>query len=374
MVREWARLRAWRVALRVVFGLPRPLKRLVAGPPVRIDDQQLDLDLQLLNRVGDLLSSESEDRLGEAALAEQRRQADFAAEIVAVGAPDDIETIDLTVAGATGPLAARLYVPPSVPTTSGMVVYFHGGGFVLGSLGSTDPLCRLLAAQSQLRVLSVDYRLAPEHPYPAALDDAIAAFAHVATHADEFGADPGLLAVGGDSAGANLALVVAHQQAAEGLPSPSFVLAMYPATDAERSGGSRDLFGSGFGLTAEYLEELERAYLPDGVPDDDARGAILRADDLSGMPPVYLSTAGFDPLRDEGEELATRLRDAGVPVLARRFSGLVHGYASFTAISAAARDATLDAASAVRAGLSLAVRGRERAPLGGMERVTRAAG
>lgn len=374
MVREWARLRAWRVALRVVFGLPRPLKRLVAGPPVRIDDQQLDLDLQLLNRVGELLSSESEDRLGEAALAEQRRQADFAAEIVAVGAPDDIETQDLTVPGATGPLAARLYVPPAVPTTSGMVVYFHGGGFVLGSLGSTDPLCRLLAAQSQLRVLSVDYRLAPEHPYPAALDDAIAAFAHVATHADEFGADPGLLAVGGDSAGANLALVVAHQQAADGLPSPSFVLAMYPATDAERSGGSRDLFGSGFGLTAEYLAELERAYLPDGVPDDDARGAILRADDLSGMPPVYLSTAGFDPLRDEGEELAVRLREAGVPVLARRFSGLVHGYASFTAISAAARDATLDAASAVRAGLSLAVRSRGPAAFGAMERITRAVG
>jgi len=227
MVREWARLGAWRVALRVVFGLPRPLKPLVAGPPVRIDDQQLDLDLQLLNRIGDLLSSESEDRLGEAALAEQRRQADFAAEIVAVGAPDDIETVDLAVCGATGPLAARLYVPPSVPTTSGMVVYFHGGGFVLGSLGSTDPLCRLLAAQSQLRVLSVDYRLAPEHPYPAALDDAIAAFAHVATHADEFGADPGLLAVGGDSAGANLALVVAHLQADEVLPSPSFVLASW---------------------------------------------------------------------------------------------------------------------------------------------------
>ncbi|MGD9985956.1 alpha/beta hydrolase [Pseudonocardia sp.] len=372
MVRAWARLRAWRVALRVVFGLPRPLKRLIAGPPVRIDDQQLDLDLQLLNRVGELLSSENEDRLGEAALAEQRRQADFAAEIVAVGAPDDIETVDLTVPGAAGPLAARLYVPPAVARTSGMVVYFHGGGFVLGSLGSTDPLCRLLAAQSQLRVLSVDYRLAPEHPYPAALDDAIAAFAHIATHAGEFGADPDLLAVGGDSAGANLALVVAHQRAADGLPGPAFVLAMYPATDAERSGGSRDLFGAGFGLTAEYLAELERAYLPDGVPDDDARGAILRADDLSGMPPVYLSTAGFDPLRDEGEELVTRLRDAGVPVLARRFSGLVHGYASFTAISAAARDATLDAASAVRAGLSLAV--RDRVAARGMERVTRAVG
>ncbi|WP_103379969.1 alpha/beta hydrolase [Pseudonocardia dioxanivorans] len=375
MVREWARLRAWRLALRVVFGLPRPLKRLVAGPPVCIDDQQLDLDLQLLNRVGELLSSENEDHLGEAALAEQRRQADFAAEIVAVGAPDDIETRDLVLPGGDGTIAARLYVPPAVPATSGMIVYYHGGGFVLGSLDSTDPLCRLLAAQSQLRLLSVDYRLAPEHPYPAALDDAIAAFDHVATHAADFGADPDLLAVGGDSAGANLALVVAHEQARAGRPMPSFVVALYPATDAERSGGSRELFGSGFGLTAEYLMELERAYLPEGIPDDDARGAILRADDLDVMPPVYLATAGFDPLRDEGEELAERLREAGVPTLARRFSGLVHGYASFTAVSAAARDATLDAASAVRAGLSLAVRegGRDGVPTV-VQRITRAVG
>ena len=131
------------------------------------------------------------------------------------------------------------------------------------------------------------------------------------------------------------------------------MLALYPVTDAGRTGGSRELFGTGFGLTAQTIVELERLYLPEGVPPDDARGAILRADDLSGMPPVYLSTAGFDPLRDEGEELAARLRADGVPVVARRFAGLVHGYASFTAVSAAARDATLDAASALRAALAL---------------------
>jgi acetyl esterase len=131
------------------------------------------------------------------------------------------------------------------------------------------------------------------------------------------------------------------------------VLAFYPVTDAGRTGGSRETFGTGFGLTAQTIAELERLYLPDGVPSDDLRGAIVRAEDLSGMPPVYLSTAGFDPLRDEGEELACRLRADGVPVVARRFAGLVHGYASFTAVSAAARDATLDAASALRAALAL---------------------
>jgi acetyl esterase len=243
-----------------------------------------------------------------------------------------------------------------VPETRSLIVYFHGGGFVLGSVASTDPLCRLLAAQSGVRVLSVEYRLAPEHPYPAALEDALAAYRAVQVAAADFGAEPDLIAVGGDSAGANLALVVAHQQAVLRGPVPAFVLALYPVTDVERSGGSRELFATGFGLTTDLLHELERMYLPDGVPTDDRRGAILHAADLSGMPAAYLATAGFDPLRDEGEELAARMRDAGVPVVARRFPGLVHGYASFTALSAAARDATLDAASALRTGLGLVPR------------------
>ena len=347
------RVQALRWGFRVLFGLPWRVKRTLAGAPIRLDGQELDLDLQLLGRVDRLLNSSEGGTVDKAALAEQRRQADLAADLVADSLLDIVEAQDLAVPGAAGPLPARLYVPPAVPESAGLIVYFHGGGFVLGSLASTDPLCRLLAAQSGVRVLSVDYRLAPEDPYPAALEDAIAAYCAVQEDAVALGADPDLIAVGGDSAGANLALVVAHQQSELGGPVPAFVLALYPVTDAERTGGSRELFGTGFGLTVEYLAELERLYLPDGVPSDDKRGAILRARDLSRMPPVYLSTAGFDPLRDEGEELAARLRRAGVPVVVRRFPGLVHGYASFTALSAAARDATLDAASALRAGLGL---------------------
>ncbi|OLT21778.1 esterase [Pseudonocardia sp. CNS-139] len=367
VIGQKARVQALRWGFRLLFGLPRGAKRLLAGRPIRVDGQELDLDLHLLGRVDRLLHSSEGGTVDRAALAEQRRQADVAADLVADTMLDVVAAEDTEVPGAEGPLPARLYVPPAVPETRGLVVYFHGGGFVLGSLASTDPLCRLLAAQSGVRVLSVDYRLAPEHPYPAALDDAITAYRAVRADATSFGADPDLVAVGGDSAGANLALVVAHQQAVRGLPVPAFVLALYPVTDAERSGGSREMFGAGFGLTTEYLAELERLYLPDGVPTDDRRGAILRAGDLSGMPPVYLSTAGFDPLRDEGEELAERLRAAGVPVVARRFPGLVHGYASFTAVSAAARDATLDAASALRAGLGLVrgVRPARRGPMAG---------
>jgi acetyl esterase len=361
VIGEKLRVQVLRWAFRVLFGLPRPVKRVLAGRGVWLDGQRLDLDLQLLGRVDRLLGNADGDTVDRATLAEQRRQADLAADLVADSLLDDIETRDLQVPGEVGPLHARLYVPPAVPETASLVVFFHGGGFVMGSVASTDPLCRLLAAQSGVRVLSVDYRLAPEDPYPAALEDALSAFRAVRADAAAFGADPDLIAVGGDSAGANLALVVAHQQAVHGGPVPAFVLALYPVTDVARSGGSRELFGTGFGLTAELLRDLERMYLPDGVPTDDRRGAILQAEDLGGMPPVYLATAGFDPLRDEGEELADRLRQAGVPVVARRFPGLVHGYASFSALSAAARDATLDAASALRAGLGLVAAGATQA-------------
>ncbi|WP_308252049.1 alpha/beta hydrolase [Pseudonocardia sp. KRD291] len=353
MIGTSMRLRLTRVGLRTLFGLPRTLKRLLAGRETRLEGQLLDLDLQLMNRLGQLLSSRGDEKLGEAALSAQRRQADDAAELAAEGAFDDVVTRDLRIPGADGVLDARLYVPPGLDRPSGLLVYFHGGGFVLGSIRSSDPLCRLLAAQAGVRLLSVDYRLAPEYPYPAALDDALAAYRYALDQAESLGADPDLVAVGGDSAGANLALVVAHEQGSQPPQRPAFVVALYPVTDAERDGGSRVVFGAGFGLTADYLRELERMYLPRGVPPEDTRGAIARAQDLSGMPPVYLSTAGFDPLRDEGEELAERMRAAGVPVVSRRFAGMVHGYASLTAISAAAHDATFDAASALRAGLAL---------------------
>ncbi len=336
---------------RIVFGLPRWLKGVLAGRQIRLHGQVLDRDLQLLGRIAGL-AGDGGSWMDRAVVAEQRRQADIAAEAVADPDLSHVVTVDYRLPGVDGPLPARLYVPPSSSDDDvGLLVYFHGGGFVVGSLASTDPLCRLLAAQSGVRVLSVEYRLAPEHPYPAAVEDALCAFRWARAEAAALGTSADLVAVGGDSAGGNLALVVAHQEPPAA--RPAFVMAMYPVTDAERTGGSRELFGSGFGMTADQLLELERLYLPDGVPEGDVRGAVLRAADFTGMPPVYLATAGFDPLRDEGEELVARLRADGVPVVSRRFPGLVHGYASFTPFSAAARDAALDAASALRAGLAL---------------------
>ena len=192
---------------------------------------------------------------------------------------DEIRTRDLEVDGAAGPRPARLYEPEAAGAPGPLLVFFHGGGFALGSLTTADPLCRLVAAQAQLRVLSVSYRLAPEHPYPAGLDDALAAFDWVRAHAAEIGADPHLVAVGGDSAGGNLALVTAHERPGEA----AFVLALYPVTDVERTGGSRDTFGSGYGLIGGH----------GGVA-----GAVLPARRRPGRRPARGDRAGGRPVRD----------------------------------------------------------------------------
>jgi acetyl esterase len=222
----------------------------------------------------------------------------------------------------------------------------------MGSVASTDPLCRLLAAQSGVRVLSVEYRLAPEHPYPAALEDALAAFRAVRADAAAFGAQPELIAVGGDSAGANLAGAVCLMASEAGIALPAMQLLIYPATETAGSAASRRTFAEGFMLTRADMDWFEGHYLPPGVDREDPRVALLNAPDLTGLPPAYISTAGFDPLRDEGEAYARRLRAVGVQTALRRHPGLVHSFASLTAVCPSARAAMLEAAGALRMGLA----------------------
>lgn len=344
--------RVLRRVLSVLLALPRPLRRRLAGPEITHDGQTLDLDVQVVLRLLGLLA-----RGEEPSLVDQRRATDEAAAL-SVATTSGVAARPTTVPVPAGPgrdvpgaLSACLYEPAEVgDAPGGLLVHFHGGGFALGSIASSAPLCRALAHQAGVRVLSVEYRLAPEHPFPAGLADAASALHHVLTHREEFRATT--VAVGGDSAGANLALTAAHQLARRDLETASFVLALYPVTDAGRQGGSRETFAEGFGLRTVDIEVFERYYLPDGVEPIRPTG-LLEVDDLAIMPPCYVATAGFDPLRDEGEELAGALRAAGVPVVARRFPGLVHGYAGFAGIVPAARDAVLDAASALRAGLAL---------------------
>ncbi len=256
-----------------------------------------------------------------------------------------------TLPGPAGPLPARLYVPAQAPTPGPLLVYFHGGGWVQGSVASHDPACRLLAHLSGVRILSVEYRRAPEHPFPAAADDALAAYARVAAHPVDFGADRDRLALGGDSAGGNLAAATAQAAHADrALPPPALQLLLYPALDMSRKPDSRRLFGERFLLTEQSMSWYEDQYVPDPAQRADPRVSPLLAHELTGLAPAYIATCLADPLRDEGEAYAQRLREAGVPVALQRHP-LIHGFFNQT-VTRSARYAMAAIAGALRQGLA----------------------
>ncbi|TKK83409.1 alpha/beta hydrolase [Kribbella jiaozuonensis] len=221
----------------------------------------------------------------------------------------------------------------------GLLVFFHGGGWVVGDLNTHDALCRAIAADAGIRVLSVDYRLAPEAPAPTAAEDAIAAFTWAVEHAEDLGVDPDLIAVGGDSAGGNLAAVVAQQTVRRGLPHPALQVLLYPAVDLVARRPSRDLFSEGFILSENDIIWYRDHYTPDPTLRPDPIVSPIRAKDLTGLPPTYLTTAGFDPLRDEGLEYAEALRAAGNPLTHIPHPTLCHGYANLLTVPGKIRQA-----------------------------------
>jgi acetyl esterase len=250
----------------------------------------------------------------------------------------------------------RLYVPERADDPLPLLVYFHGGGHTIGSLESADSVCRLLGAHAGVAVLSVDYRMGPEHRFPAAVEDSLAAFDFAVAEAAELGVDPDRVAVGGDSAGGNLAGVVAQQRRGADGAAPAFQLLIYPVCDLTAERRSRELFAQGFLLTRQGIAWYRDHYMgPDGDRSD-PRVSILLTEGLADVAPAYVATAGFDPLRDEGEEYARRLSEAGNVAAVRRHPGLVHGFANMTGFGLDSRDAVLEMAGALR--LGLAVRGR----------------
>jgi acetyl esterase len=355
-----ARQRAEFLAARAAVALPPRVKRRLAGAPIRRDGLELDLDTQLLLRL--------DERSGTAGLstrspAEARADTAHSSRVVA-GPPVAMARVQgLTVAGGAGPLRARLYVPVEAdgPAASALLVFFHGGGWSVGDLDTHDAPARLLAASSGARVLTVDFRLAPEHRFPAAVDDALAAFRDAHARAGELGADPARIAVGGDSAGGHLAAVTAQQAAADGGPAPAFQLLVYPVTDFVEESASRRMFAEGFFLTKVSMDFYEDAFLAPGAERDDPRVSPLRAGDLSAVAPALVVTAGFDPLRDEGEAYAERLRAAGVPVLLRRHPGFVHGFFNVLGVGHGPREAVAEMGGVLRAALAPAPPARARA-------------
>jgi acetyl esterase len=348
--------------LKLACGLPPRLQRLLFGRPPVVDGQQLAPDIHALLRIAEIFRGDNLTSKGEVAEAREDRRQE--AGIVGHRPPIALERVgSLEIPGPAGPIGARLYVPHRSPSATcdspgaaagplPLLVYFHGGGWVIGDLDTHDDPCRFLAANSGVALLSVDYRLAPEHPFPAAVEDALAAYEWAVAGAERLGADPARIAVGGDSAGANLAASVCLTTREEPVPSPALQLLIYPVAETAGTAVSRRTFADGFLLTRGDMEWFEERYLPPGVDRDDPRVALLDAPDLSGLPPAYVATAGFDPLRDEGEAFATRLREAGVRVALRRHPGLVHSFANLTAICPTARQAMHEAAGALRLGLS----------------------
>jgi acetyl esterase len=337
------------VGVKVMPWIPPSLKRLLAGGRrITVDGNTLDATLQLLliaqrsTRTGGL----SADDDPEVARALMRKSNAPANSHLAV------PTTDLTIQGPDSPLRTRHY-RPAVAEAAPLLLFFHGGGFVVGDIESHDGLCRMICRDAAIHVLSVDYRLAPEHRAPAAVDDCVAAYRWAREHAAELGADPSRIGVGGDSAGGNLAALVTLRSREEGIPQPTLQVLLYPVLDLSAKTRSRTLFSDGFFLSKLQQDRHVDLYLGGtGLAADDARVSPLKAANLSGLAPALVVTAGFDPLRDEGNEYAAALRSAGVTVDHRQFDALTHGFAGYASFGGGSADATRATISAIRAHLS----------------------
>ena len=334
-------------AARLADRLPARIKVLLSGePPVILDGQALDPQVQLIRatRRRQHVPALCEPDLATAR-ARYRRD-----NLVFRGAPPAMRTVrSLTVDGAGGPLPSRLYVPRVGAEPGALLVDLHGGGFVIGDLETHDAPCRILADRSGARVLAVGYRLAPEHPHPAALRDAVAAVRWAREHAAELGVAVHRIAVGGDSAGGNLAAVVALEESRAGRP-PLLQLLIYPATDASSARPSRALFGEGaFFLTARDEDDFMHHYVDaSGSSRLDPCVSPLLARDHAGSPPAIVVTAGFDVLRDQGIAYADALEAAGVRTARRHFTSLPHGFLHMTGVSRSCRAAVESVADEIR--------------------------
>jgi acetyl esterase len=258
---------------------------------------------------------------------------------------------ELQIPGPAGPIPARLYVPAGLPDPAPLVVYYHGGGHVICDLDTHDQPCRFLAAEVPALVLSIDYRLGPEHPFPAAVDDALAAFEWAAQEASQLGADPARIAVAGDSAGGNLATVVAQLAAGREGPAPAFQALIYPVIDYSSKRPSYETFAEGFFLTRPEMDWFRDNYFASADDRSDPRASPILAADLAGLAPAHVVTAGFDPLRDEGEDYVAALREAGVAVTHRREPDLVHGFINAAGLGGRSREALAAVAAEIREGL-----------------------
>ncbi|HEY2197791.1 MAG TPA: alpha/beta hydrolase [Mycobacterium sp.] len=341
---------ATKVGAKVIPWVPtRAVRLLTGGRSITIDGNTLDPTLQLMLSGQHAMGIEGL-AVGNDVAASRALMRDslmgFAGPQVHVGVSD------LSIPGPAGQIPARHYRPAAAKPTP-LLVFYHGGGWTIGDLDTHDALCRLTCRDADVHVLSVDYRLAPEHPAPAAVDDAYAAFKWACEHAEELGAFPDKIVVGGDSAGGNLATVVSQLARDDEGAKPVLQWLVYPRTDFTAKTRSLSLFAEGFLLTKADMDWFEAQYLDgSGIEPTDPRISPLLADSLAGLPPALIATAGFDPLRDEGDRYAAALHEAGTHVDRRSMRSLTHGFANLFPLGGGSALATTELISALRAHLS----------------------
>jgi acetyl esterase len=342
------RSRAALLALRV----PLSWVNVATGAPIVIDGQTLDARTQWLLTV---FKKSKRPEIHDLPLPTARTQFDTYMKALSaswlpmgLGDPPIGEIIDRTIPGPAGPLPVRVYRPPDVPPGPlPAILFLHGGSWSLGGLDSYDLPCRFFAASTNCLVMAVDYRLAPEHKFPAGVEDSVAAWRWLAGNAEAIGAMPRRLVVAGDAAGGNLAAVVA-QETRDDAVRPALQVLIYPILDLAMDTRSYDLFSDGFLATRRSMEWSRDIYLEDPTAIEDRRVSPLQAESFSGLPPCLVFTAGFDVVRDEGAVYAERLRAAGVRVVHRNFDGLIHGFIGMRGVLQAAARAMDDIATGLR--------------------------
>lgn len=308
------------------------------GPREVIDGQTLNSKLQFIlehERAAATPEAFEAERAAFASAqgrAEARAATDRRWRIHTLITPDMARVEDRTIPGRAGnQIPVRIYTPATETSEPlPVLVYYHGGGFIFASVEAVDRLVRLIANEARVIVVSVEYRLAPEHPYPAAHDDAEDAFLWVRANAANFGGDPARVSAGGDSAGGHLATVTAQRLIGANQAPPHTLLLYYPALTMATDDRSYELFGNGYGLDLPFVQAVIEMEFPDATMRASAEGSPLNAASLAGMPPTILITAGFDPLRDQGKRFADRLQAEGGNVTYRNYASLTHSFLNWS--------------------------------------------
>jgi acetyl esterase len=303
--------------------LPRTVLQAASGGRQIIDGNELDAQVQLMLAIANKLAAPKAYQVPI-----EKARANFEEEVQIVDVPirSAVETEDRSIQGPLGAIPLRVYRPRGLEKPAPIIVYYHGGGWVIGSIQSHDRVCRLMAEEVGAIVVSVHYRLAPEHKFPAAYDDGFAAFRWVVENANLLGGVSTNVAVAGDSAGGNLSAVISQRARDERTTPPSLQLLIYPSTDTTGSMPSRKTFAAGFLLEKKSLDWFKTQYLPSDIDEKDHRISPLFAKNHENLPKTLLLTAGYDPLRDEGKAYADALTAAGVSVRYQCATGQVHGF------------------------------------------------